>query len=267
MTYEERVNKITELAGDYNTIIADFNLEKALYNSIRSTSDENLRQLLESLSLGDLHISLNRGGYLTVTKDGWGEEECLYKYSFFSYRHPSGDAEETLKDALGETLLRLISSIAKSGKYSVSDVARLASYASLIMVNVDIDATKAVKKIFDDYKQANERYKEKDIQHKAYINAISQELYLLAQEWYKEKAVLAPGMKIGLINLKTGEVTVRTIKRFKKTENSLSIAFNEISSIVTDPARIHIELTWYLNNGECSDIAKAIRWSPIADFI
>lgn len=267
MTYEERVNKIIELAGDYNKIIADFSLEKALYNSIRSTADESLRQLLESLSLGDLHISLNRGGYLTVTKDGWGAEECLYKYSFFSYRHPSGDAEETLKDALGELLLRLISSIAKSGNYSVSDVARLAGYASLIMVNVDIDAAKAVKKIFDDYNQANERYKEKDIQHKTYINAISQELYPLTQEWYKEKAVLAPGMKIGITNLKTGEVTVRTIKRFKKTGDSLSIAFNESSSIVTDTSRINIELTWYLNNGECSDIAKAIKWSPIADFV
>lgn len=267
MTYEERVNKIIELAGDYNKIIADFSLEKALYNSVRSTSDENLRQLLESLSLGDIHISIKNGGYLTATKDGWGAEECLYKYSFFSYRHPSGDAEETLKDALGELLLRLISSIAKSGNYNVSDVARLAGYASLIMVNADIDAAKAVKKIFDDYNQANERYKEKDIQHKTYINAISQELYPLAQEWYREKAVLAPGMKIGLTNLKTGEVTVRTIKRFKKTENSLSIAFNETSSIVTDPARIHIELTWYLNNGECSDIAKAIKWSPIASFV
>lgn len=267
MTYEERVNKITELAGDYNKIMADFSLEKALYNSIRSTSDENLRQLLESLSLGDIHISIKNGGYLTATKDGWGAEECLYKYSFFSYRHPSGDAEETLKDALGELLLRLISSIAKSGNYNVSDVARLAGYASLIMVNADIDAAKAVKKIFDDYNQANERYKEKDIQHKTYINAISQELYPLAQEWYREKAVLAPGMKIGLTNLKTGEVTVRTIKRFKKTENSLSIAFNETSSIVTDPSRIHIELTWYLNNGECSDIAKAIKWSPIASFV
>ena len=267
MTYEERVNKIMELAGDYNKIIADFSLEKALYNSIRSTSDENLRQLLESLSLGDLHISLNSGGYLTVTKDGWGAEECLYKYSFFSYRHPSGDAEETLKDALGELLLRLISSIAKSGNYSVSDVARLAGYASLVMVSVDADAAKAVKKIFDDYKQANERYKEKDIQHKTYINAISQELYPLTQEWYKEKAVLAPGMKIGITNLKTGEVTVRTIKRFKKTGDSLSIAFNESSSIVTDTSRINIELTWYLNNGECSDIAKAIKWSPIAGFV
>ena len=267
MTYEERVNKIIELAGDYNKIITDFSLEKALYSSIRSTADESLRQLLESLSLGDLHISIDNEGHLTVTKDGWGAEECLYKYSFFSYRHPNGDAEEILKDALGELLLRLISNIAKSGNYSVFDVARLTGYASLIMVNVDTDAAKAVKKIFDDYKQANERYKEKDIQHKAYLSAISQELYPLAQEWYKEKAVLAPGMKIGITNLKTGEVTVRTIRKFKKTGDSLSIAFNETSSVVTDSSRINIELTWYLNNGECSDIAKAIRWNFIADFI
>ena len=95
MTYEERVNKVIELAGDYNKIIADFSLEKALYSSIRSTADESLRQLLESLSLGDLHISIDNEGHLTVTKDGWGAEECLYKYSFFSYRHPNGDAEET----------------------------------------------------------------------------------------------------------------------------------------------------------------------------
>ena len=267
MTYEERVDKIIELAGDYNKIIANFSLEKALYSSIRSTADESLRQLLESLSLGDLHISIDNEGHLTVTKDGWGAEECLYKYSFFSYRHPNGDAEEILKDALGELLLRLISNIAKSGNYSVFDVARLTGYASLIMVNVDTDAAKAVKKIFDDYKQANERYKEKDTQHKAYLSAISQELYPLAQEWYKEKAVLAPGMKIGITNLKTGEVTVRTIRKFKKTGDSLSIAFNETSSVVTDSSRINIELTWYLNNGECSDIAKAIRWNFIADFI
>ena len=267
MTYEERVNKIIELAGDYNKIITDFSLEKALYSNIRSTADESLRQLLESLSLGDLHISIDNEGHLTVTKDGWGAEECLYKYSFFSYRHPNGDAEEILKDALGELLLRLISNIAKSGNYSVFDVARLTGYASLIMVNVDTDAAKAVKKIFDDYKQANERYKEKDTQHKAYLSAISQELYPLAQEWYKEKAVLAPGMKIGITNLKTGEVTVRTIRKFKKTGDSLSIAFNETSSVVTDSSRINIELTWYLNNGECSDIAKAIRWNFIADFI
>ena len=267
MTYEERVNKIIELAGDYNKIITDFSLEKALYSSIRSTADESLRQLLESLSLGDLHISIDNEGHLTVTKDGWGAEECLYKYSFFSYRHPNGDAEEILKDALGELLLRLISNIAKSGNYSVFDVARLTGYASLITVNVDTGAAKAVKKIFDDYKQANERYKEKDTQHKAYLSAISQELYPLAQEWYKEKAVLAPGMKIGITNLKTGEVTVRTIRKFKKTGDSLSIAFNETSSVVTDSSRINIELTWYLNNGECSDIAKAIRWNFIADFI
>ena len=267
MTYEERVNKIIELAGDYNKIIASFNLEKALHSSAYNTADESLRQLLESLSLGDIHISVNNGGYITVAKDGWGEEVCLYKNSLFSYRYLNDDAEKTFKDTLKELLLRLIISIARSGSYDVSDVARLASYASLIIVNVDTDTAKAVDKLLDVYKQANERYKEKSAQYATYINTISGELDLLAQEWYKEKAVLAPGMKIGITNLKTGEVTVRTIKRFKKTGDSLSIAFNESSSIVTDTSRIHIELTWYLNNGECSDIAKAIKWSPIADFI
>lgn len=267
MTYEERVNKIIELAGDYNETIVSFNLEKALHSSAHSTADESLRQLLESLSLGDIHISVDNEGYITVAKDGWGEEICLYKNSLFSYRYLNGDAEKALKDTLKEPLLRLIISIARSGSYEVSDVARLASYASLIIANIDTDAAKAVDKLFDVCRQADERYKEKSAQYAAYINTVSGELKLLAREWYKEKAVLAPGMKIGLTNLKTGEVTVRTIKRFKKIENSLSIAFNETSSIVTDPSRIHIELTWYLNSRECSDIAKAIKWKPIADFI
>ena len=36
---------------------------------------------------------------------------------------------------------------------------------------------------------------------------------------------------------------------------------------VIDPKRINEELTWYLNTKEHSDIAKAIKWKPIADFM
>ena len=46
MTYEERVKRVRELAGDYDKVIANFDLEKALYNSMRSTAVENLQQLL-----------------------------------------------------------------------------------------------------------------------------------------------------------------------------------------------------------------------------
>ena len=110
-------------------------------------------------------------------------------------------------------------------------------------------------------------FQEKNSQYAKWVSSISPELYLLALDWFEEKAVLISGMKIGIINRKTQETAIATIKRVKKTENSLSIALNESASIITDPARVHTGLTWYLNKGECSDIAKAIKWGPIANFI
>ncbi len=269
MTYEERVKRVRELAGDYNSIIANFDLEKVLYNNIRSTANKSLQQLIGSLSLGDIHILADSDGHLAVTKDDWEVEECLYRYKLLDSGYMGGDAEKIFRDTLEELLLRLITNIARSKKYKVSDVARLASYASLIMANVDIDAAGTVKKITDEFKQAKERFDAKRAQYDSYRSTLSSELYSLSREWYLEKAVFVPGMKIGINNFKTGETVVRTIKKCKFTDDlgHCSITFNESSATVTDPSRISMAVTWYLNNGECSDIAKAIKWSFIANFI
>ena len=74
-------------------------------------------------------------------------------------------------------------------------------------------------------------------------------------------------MKIGVTNLRTGKSVVRTIKRCNVTDESFSITLNRSSSVITDPARINKELTWYLNADEYTDIAKVIKWKPIADLI
>lgn len=269
MTYEERVKRVRELAGDCDSIVASFELEKVLHDNTRNTANKSLQQLIRSLSLGDIRISTDSDGHITVTKDGWEVEECLYRYSLLGPGYISGDAEKTFRDTLEELLLRLITDAARSKNYKVPDVAKLASYASLIMVNVDIDAAGTVKKITDEYKQAKERFDAKRAQYDSYRSTLSSELYALSREWYLEKAVLVPGMKIGINNFKTGETVVRTIKKCKFTDDleHCSITFNESSTVVTDPARISIGVTWYLNNGECSDIAKAIKWSFIANFI
>lgn len=269
MTYEERVERVRELAGDYDSIVANFELEKALHNNIRNTANKSLQQLIESLSLGDIRISADSDGHLTVAKDDWEVEECLYRYAFLGPGYIGGDAEKIFRDTLEELLLRLITNIAKSKKYKVSDVARLASYANLIMVNVDIDAARTIKKIADEYKQAKERFDAKRAQYDSYRSTLSSELHALSREWCLEKAVFVPGMKIGINNFKTGETVVRTIKKCKFTDDleHCSITFNESSSTVTDPSRISTGVTWFLNNGECSDIAKTIKWSFIANFI
>ena len=74
-------------------------------------------------------------------------------------------------------------------------------------------------------------------------------------------------MKIGVTNLRTGKSVVRTIKRCKTTDGDFSIALNESSSVITDPARVDTYITWYLNTDEYSDIARVIKWKPVADFI
>lgn len=267
MSYEERVKKVRELAGDYNKIVTDFSLERALFNSARSKFRDSIRQLLESLSLGDIKISISDGGYLIVTRDNWETTECLYKFSFFSYEYLHGDIEKMLKCVVEESLLRIAARMSTSGVYRIGDVAKFASYASLIAASADKDVAEAIKKIASEYMEVNRSFNEKNSQYAKWVSSISSELYLLALDWFEEKAVLTPGMRVGVVNRKTQETSIATIKRVKKTENSLSIALNESASIITDPARVHTGLTWYLNKGECSEIAKAIKWSPIANFI
>lgn len=267
MTYEERVTRIRELAGDYNKIVNDFNLERALFNSARSKFKESIQQLLEPLSLGDIKISVNDGGYLIATKDNWETTECLYKFSFFSYEYLRGDAEKLLKCVVEESLLRIAARMSTSGIYKIGDVAKFSSYASLIAVSADKDVAEAIRKIASEFREVDISFQKKNSQYANWVSTISPELYLLSLDWFEEKAVLIPGMKIGIINRKTQEVAIGTIKRVKKTEKSFSITLNESTSIITDPDRINTGLTWYLNNGECSEIAKAIKWRPIVDFI
>ena len=267
MTYEERVKRVRRLAGNYNTTVTSFNLEKALRASTCNTAVEKMKQLLESLSIGDVHISINSGGYIIMARTGL-KEECLYKYPLFSYSYLNGDSDKIFRGVIEELLLRITSTMSSMlWCYRLSDVASFVRDASLVMASVNAGAAETAKKIATEYRQAEERLTEKSARYFTYVNTISGELDLLAREWYKEGAILAPGMRVGIVNLKTDEVTIRTIKRCKITDESFSITFNESPSRITDPSRIHIGLTWYLNNGDCSDIAKAIKWKPIADFI
>lgn len=267
MTYEERVARIIKLAGDYNKIVNDFNLERALFNNARSKFEKDVRQPLESLSLGDIKVSISNGGYLIATKDNWETKECLHKFTFFCNEYLLSDTEKLLNNVLEETFLKIAANMSTSGLHKIDDVAKFASCASQITASAGKDVAEAIKKIVEEYHQVEESFSRKHYQYDNWASTISEELDLLARSWFEEKAVLVPGMKTGIISRKTQEVSIATIKRVRKTEKSFSITFNDSASIVTNLDRISIGLTWFLNNGDCSDIAKAVKWGPIADFI
>ena len=263
MTYEEKVKRVIEQAGDYNKIVNDFNQERALFESARSKFKEDVQKPLESLSLGNIKFEIGNGGYLFATRDNWETNVCVYKFSFFCNEYLLNDTEKLLSNALEESLLKIAANMSTSGLYKIGDVAKFASDASLIPVSEVKDIAEAIKKTVEEYHQVEESFSRKYYQYDNWVSDISSKLDLLAREWFQEKAVLTPGMKIGVINRKTQETTIRTIKGI----TSLGITLKGSSSIITDLDRVNTGLTWYLNNGECNDIAKAIKWGPIADFI
>ena len=182
MTYEERVKRVRRLAGNYNTTVASFNLEKALRASTCNTAVEKMKQLLESLSIGDVHISINSGGYIIMARTGL-KEECLYKYPLFSYSYLNGDSDKIFRGVIEELLLRITSTMSSMlWCYRLSDVASFVRDASLVMASVNAGAAETAKKIATEYRQAEERLTEKSARYFTYVHTISGELDLLARE-------------------------------------------------------------------------------------
>ena len=267
MSYDDRVQRLLKVAGDCDATILGFDLEKTMCYKTIDSSKEKIRELIESLSMDDIHLSVNAGGYLTLEK-GRCQTACLYRNSLYNCYRPTDSIGRMLRVDLEDLFLETIPKILKVFGVSYSTVTRFISYSSLILASVDDNFVSTIKEALINCKKAEDKLSLKNNDRNKYLLAVSNELFLLTQEWYKEKMVLVPGMKIGVINRKTGKSAIKTIKRCKTVDDRHVVTFNESSSsMVVDPAHVNVELTWYLNATECSNIARVIKWKPIVDFI
>ena len=264
MSYDEAVAKLLEAAGDYNATVANFSLETVMYAGMRKTAREKMKQAIESLSLGSIHLTLDETDSLSATVDGW---DFRKSYSLHNIIRDRKLATEEFKKHVEQLLVATLSNALYIRVLTLESVSKFTGYARLLLTNVDDDTVKIIRESYDTYLTAGMEYKSKSSSFLGYYNYISILLGKLSREWLKEKVAYTPEMKIGVTNLRTGKSVVRTIKRCNVTDESFSIALNGSSSVITDPARINKELTWYFNADEYTDIAKVIKWKPIADFI
>lgn len=266
MSYDKAVANLLEAAGDYNATVASFNLETAMCAERRKTSREKMKQAIESLSLGSIHLTLDETDSLSATVDGWDFRRS-YINSLHNIIRDRELSTEDFKKHVEQLLVATLTYASDIRILTLESVSKFTGYARLLLTNVDDDTVKIVRESYDTYLTAGMEYKSKSSSFLGYYNYISILLGKLSREWLKEKVVYTPGMKIGVTNLRTGKTVVRTIKRCNVTDGSFSITLNGSSSVITDPARIDKDLTWYLNADEYIDIAKVIKWKPIADFI
>ena len=267
MSYDEKVQQLLETAADYKSVTASFNLESTLHAQVCKSSMDTVKQVIEKLSLGTIHLSVSDKYCLTVCVD----ELNITKASFYNILQVfmKGDEPATgsLKSAVDRILVDALSFATSLRPCNVESIAKYIGYARLILLSMDDTVAKTIKEAVDAYTKADADYQEKNTAYCDYVGKVSLALRLVSHAWFREKAVLVPGMKIGITDLRTYKTSIKTIKRCNITDDHYSIAFEGSSTVVTDPKRINEELTWYLNTKEHSDIAKAIKWKPIAEFI
>ena len=267
MAYEEAVARVLEVAGDYKTIIANHNLEATLCTQTCKTSREKVKQAIESLSLGNIHLSINRVNCLHATVDGWNVSKSLYSSIFNTFSHTKPLTVESFKDCIEELLIATLAFAVNAHIDDIESVPRFVGYAKLILLSINEDVVKTIAEPLNTYVTTSNDYRAKLASFTEYSNTVSLALGNLAHTWYREKAVFVPGMKMGVYDFRTNEGVVKTITSYNKTNGRFAITFTDSSSIFTDPTRLSVEMTWLLNDKNCSDIARAIKWKPIVDFI
>lgn len=267
MTYDKAVANLLEAAGDYNTTVANLNLEIAMHTKMRTTAREKIKQAVESLSLGNIHLTLDETDSLSVTVDGWNFRDNCVKDSFHKLMRDEKPTTEEFKKIIEHLLVDILSYVSDMHVLNIDNASKFAGYAKLLLLSIDDDIVKAIGESYKTYIMEGSECRIKNSNFLGYYNYVSISLGKLSRAWCKEKLVFTPGMKIGVANLRTGKSVVRTIKRCNVTDGNFSIALNGSSSVITDPARVDAYITWYLNTDEYKDIARVIKWQPIADFI
>ena len=267
MSYDEKVQQLLETAADYTAVTASFNLESTLHAQVCKSSLDTVKQAIEKLSLGTIHLTVDDKNHLIACVD----ELNVMKESFYKipqiFAKSDEPATEPLKNAIDQMLVNALSFSANLRTCNIESIAKYIGYARLILLSIDDNVAETIKRAVDACTKADADYQKKYIAYSGYVGKISLALRVVSHAWFREKAVLVPGMRVGVNDLRTYKTSIKTIKRCNITDDHYSITFEGSSTIVTDPKRINEELTWYLNTKEHSDIAKAIKWKPIAEFI
>ena len=266
MSYESSVNKLLELAGDYRTIISEHLLEDATYKVTYKELKLKLDTIVSSLSVGDCALALTCDDKITV-KDI--KTDMSGAISVFSI-HPlmiSESYDQRFRDAIYQLMMSVINKMSNSNKdITFSDISRFAGYANLVVNSISKESLSELRSTSKKRCDTIKAHEGEESRYDDYANLVATALGAVAWQWFRE-VELKPGMKIGVFSHDGHNTIVRTVKEATKDKDTLRISFEETCNVVTNITRIDYYTTWFMNAEECTDIARAIRWKYIVNYI
>ena len=253
MTYEEALNKLLQVAGDYKAAYNARAVSEALAQKELEQMHKEVKKLVEEISPSSqfLSITLDPSGYPIVS----ALQTCTTFYSWIYGVQGSNNVEETVKDFLEKTLLKFLRECANTYSNTLDDLIRVNSYISLAYRNL---TPEVIGKLATAIQRWHDRKVESDTDMSnfgKYCVNVRAAMNDMAVCWLREVEIV-PGMKLIIKNLKTGTCEDRTVKKVGYSNGVRVLSFEESSSIVRGDERIVSVGSWFANNPEYSDLAK-----------
>ena len=266
MSYESSVNKLLELAGDYKTITSEHLLEDATYKVAYKELKRKLDNAVNSFSIGDCAITLTCDDRIVVTDTETG---ICGDISVFSI-HPlmkSENYDQRFRDILYQLMMATVNKMSGTGKKATfSDISRFVSYSTLVVNSISKESLSELRSVSEELCKMTKDHKDAVEKYDNYVSCVTPALGAVAWQWFRGVDI-APGMKIGVIGTYSDKTIVRTVKEATKDKDTLRISFEETCGVVTSITHININVTWFMNAKEHTDIARAVRWKHIIDYI
>lgn len=265
MSYEESINQLIEVAGDYNSIVANHVLESSIYNATIRTLFEELKKCMSSLSVGDCSIDVSDAGFLVMRSNKWNIGIVRFSTKVFKIAKEQVPLT-ALKSLVRNLAFEVIRRLSEKENIALPDISRFASYANMVETSIDEALVEKIAKIAKEDSDATEALAQENTNYSKYVKNVNRMLSSVAFDWFKEMS-FTPGMKIAVVNAKTGSVSARTIKKITEKDGKLQITTKESSTIITNINRVDKGATWFLNAGKYADIARAVKWKYAEQFI
>ena len=261
MTYEEAVANVLEVAGDYKKASSAHDIEIAICKKDISQSKDEIKDIVEKLSLSPESIQL-------IVKDeklfvkAFDIEIGTYRplYDLVRLKNVNTDFPEYVEQALRY----FIRDSSYRESLEIGDLQRFCGYARLVMSSITPEVIGAVSTAGDKLDKAKNALLAETKKYGDYCTALKRAMSRAANYWLLSLSITS-GMRLSIIDLRSSEkkTEVRTVKRVRNQDGEVVLAFEGTASIVKGMSRIDALETWLINNPQFQEMANVLKDSKI----
>ena len=271
MTYKEACEILDEKCEDWCSKKNSFDLESTAY---LATSAKNFKRLQDSfnsifdditngiikVTIKSPHSIYDSIGYLLIEFYNSTNEKLYGDISFpFRESERSFSKDTFINRIYNDMRYMLGKAVEHQNLRTTKDILKIVNYMYLTeldmlqsplydiaqeVIPTEIDNRAKLKRLTNEYT--------------SWTSDVRCMMIIAGESWYEE-TTLVPGMKMSLVDLRTGEYSTRLIKSFSKKSQTPLIRFTDGSYIPADSDRISKLITWLLNNEKYKVIADALN--------